>query len=663
MIPLPDADVWRSPRLARWAGWLVVLLAGLLYLLTLDTGLRPDELAGGDLITHQYAQVQGRPGNAPGYPLYTLGGWLWFRLTGFVFGWAANPIQRLASYSTLWALLALIVLYHLILRLTRGRWLLAVPVTLFYAVTYFFWYYSVTTEQYTSAVLQTLLIVWLAVRWDDQVSGPPSPGADRTLLWLALVCGTCLANMLTVLFILPPLIWFVLSRRPDLLRRGRLLARMAGLTLLPLAAYGYVFWRGATHPEWRGQGAWPSAGTWFIDFLTTQQGRDELAPGLTLSRFFTAEFPALIWGELTVIGLAGGLIGLWWLGRRRAVLLGGTLGIYFIFSWAYRFGNWYQVIMPAYALLILGLAASANRAYEVLGIGGERESAAGGENSNPPRPHLGRWIVVVALVALVSYRFALSLPRADQSWRSEDTGLDAGWTVLADAPPAGAVVVADHEEWLALTYLMDVWGASPSIVARPLCRPVPGVATYITRRSVAADPDCLSDGHRYAAGAEMIKVQTEPERQLPPAATPVDLALGGTLRLVGQSAAEIQPAIHGAGDRPATPSRWRLSLYWQTTERLEADYTVSVRPLRGGQPLSDADGQPLIQDHQPAWNAYPTTRWQPGEVVRDDYVFDRPPGGLPDGAQVVVYRTVPDGRGGETFETLGDVAIQLGGLE
>ncbi|MCS7260600.1 MAG: hypothetical protein NZ765_07440, partial [Anaerolineae bacterium] len=67
------ADSWCSPYLARWAGWSVVVLAGVLYLLTLDTGLRPDELQGGDLITHQYAQVQARPGNAPGYPLYTMG--------------------------------------------------------------------------------------------------------------------------------------------------------------------------------------------------------------------------------------------------------------------------------------------------------------------------------------------------------------------------------------------------------------------------------------------------------------------------------------------------------------------------------------------------------------------------------------------------------------
>ncbi len=56
---------------AWWAGAALLLLALLLYLWTLDDGLEMRELKGGDLITHQYAQVQGRFSNAPGYPLYT----------------------------------------------------------------------------------------------------------------------------------------------------------------------------------------------------------------------------------------------------------------------------------------------------------------------------------------------------------------------------------------------------------------------------------------------------------------------------------------------------------------------------------------------------------------------------------------------------------------
>src|SRR5512136_1898259 len=367
--PAEYTDLWHNPRLAGWTGWAVIVLVALLYLATLDTGLRPDELSGGDLITHQYAQVQARPSNAPGYPLYTMGGWLWFHVSQFLLGWALNPVQRLSSYSTLWALLALAVLYRLILRSTRGHWPLAALSTAFYAVTYFFWYYSVTTEQYTSAIFQTLLMVWLAFKWDDcQASGE---SGDRYLLGLAFVAGTCLANLVTVLLIAPPLLWFIVSRRGDVLRRPALLAGCAGLALLPVASYAYVYVRGAAHPEWRGAGQWPSDWAWFVDFLTTHQGRDEMAPGLTLARFFTGEFPALVWGELTWLVLIGGLVGLWWLGRRRALFMYSTLAIYAVFCWVDRFGNWFQVVMPAYPLIILGFAAG------LAAVSGQRSAVSG----------------------------------------------------------------------------------------------------------------------------------------------------------------------------------------------------------------------------------------------------------------------------------------------
>ena len=99
----------------------LVLAALALYLVTLDNGLRPGELEGGDLITHQYAQVQARPSNAPGYPLYTMGGWLWFHGLRSLLGQDANPTAILSAYSTLWALLALWLLYQLIVDLT-GNW-------------------------------------------------------------------------------------------------------------------------------------------------------------------------------------------------------------------------------------------------------------------------------------------------------------------------------------------------------------------------------------------------------------------------------------------------------------------------------------------------------------------------------------------------------------
>jgi hypothetical protein len=113
----------------RLGGILLVVGFLIVYMLTLDTGLQPYELHGGDLITHQYAQVQARPGNAPGYPLYTMGGWLWFHgwrtLQAFLGQSYPNPIPLLSSYSTLWALLALGLLYAILgqlIAISRRPW-------------------------------------------------------------------------------------------------------------------------------------------------------------------------------------------------------------------------------------------------------------------------------------------------------------------------------------------------------------------------------------------------------------------------------------------------------------------------------------------------------------------------------------------------------------
>ena len=152
---------------AKAAGVAVLVGVGVLYLLTLDNGLRPGELAGGDLITHQYAQAQARFANAPGYPLYTLLGWVWFTVGRALLGWAFNPTAILSLYSTWWAMAALAVLYALVLKVSRGNWLLSAWAVAFYAVTPLFWYYAVSSEQYASAVFQTLLLVWLAFRWEE----------------------------------------------------------------------------------------------------------------------------------------------------------------------------------------------------------------------------------------------------------------------------------------------------------------------------------------------------------------------------------------------------------------------------------------------------------------------------------------------------------------
>lgn len=614
---------------------LVVVFAAL-YAITLDNGLRPGELAGGDLITHQYAQVQGRPSNAPGYPLYTMGGWLWFRAGRALLGADANPIPILSSYSTLWALVALALLYAICLEVVgqvrrRSRdadaargvlpgWALAALVTAFYGVTYFFWYYAVTSEQYTSSVAWTLAVVLLAFRWERG-------GHDRALVGLALLMGVGLAHQVTVLAIAPPLAWFILSRRRSLPARLRPALLLAAA--LPLFSYLFIYMGGAQHPEWRGAGEWSSTAQWFLSFISTGQGRGELTWSLT--PFLTAEFPALIWREMTWPGLLGGLAGIAALGRRRALFFYATIAIYVAFCWIDRLGNWYQVIMPVYALLAISLAGGA--------------AWLEGRAPRAVRPLVAAPIVL-ALVALVAYRGVASYEGADASDRSDDTGLAPGWAILADDPPAGTPIFATQEEALSLQYLAQIWGRRPDLVAvdsRAARARIADGPIAVTRAALPLVPAEVHGDSRYSAlGQTLTWVYLAPRTELPPGLAPPQalepeprqgsvpaprhVDFGGVIRLAGAQVA----ANEATGDLVVT-------LVWQALVAPAEDWSVSVR-------LTQGDAEVIQVDHvHPVAGAYPTSHWAAGEVVADAHAFAVPPGAAPDGLTVILYRRLADG--------------------
>ena len=593
----------RTARFSRIAGLVLVVFFAGLYLLTLDDGLRPGELEGGDLITHQYAQVQGRPSNAPGYPLYTMGGWLWFRAGRTLLGVEHNPIQILSSYSTLWALVALTLLYWLCLQVTGRNWPVAALATAFLGLTYFFWYYAVTTEQYTSSVAWTLAVVLLAFRWEETRH-------DNYLLGLALLTGVGLAHQITVLAILPPLLWFILRAEPGVIRRGRLVVSAILLMILPLLSYIYVYVRGAQHPEWRGAGQWESTWAWFLSFVSTGQGRGELT--WSLQPFLTPGFPSLIWGEMTWPGLLTGLAGIAALGRRRAALLYATIVIYVVFCWIDRQGNWYQVIMPVYALLALGIAAGANWAIRRVQSG---------------------WvmgIITVLLIALVIYRGAASFGRADASDRSDDTALAPGWAILADDPPPETPILGTQPEALSLGYLTDIWGQRAdlhwitSAEARGLLDE-PGFA--VTEAALPLVPAEVDPNARYSAlGRTLSWVRAGPTTEMPAGLLPWRQAFGDDILLVG-----------GKSTRNRVTGEEVVTLAWQAARTPGHDWSTSVRILQGGSEIAQVDRQ------HPVSGAYPTTRWLPGEVVTDTYPFVLPAGASAEAVTVVVYRRAEDG--------------------
>ena len=476
-----------------------------------------------------------------------------------------------------------------------------------------------TTEQYTSAVAWTLAVVLLAFRWERE-------RRDGYLLALAFLMGVALAHMVTLLFIAPPLLWFVLRTEPKLVRRPRLIAGVIALALLPLLSYIYVYVRGAQHPEWRGAGQWASTGQWFLSFLSTRQGRDELT--WSLKPFLTPEFPALIWRELTWPGLIAGILGIAAIGRRRAIMLYATLAIYLAFCWIDRLGNWYQVIMPAYALLAVGLGAGAGWLWRRIG-----ERGASGRGVR-----VARGAILLGLAALVIYRGAVSYPRADSSRRAEDTGLQPGWAILADDPPADTAVLGTLGETLALNYLTEIWGVRPDVRSVTSAQAqkllAEGAPLAVTEAALPLVPAEVSPAAHYSAlGRTLVALNASPTRHLAQSGA---TALGELRPWLHDFGGELQLQAGRIGVDRATGETVAL-LIWQALAPPSQDWAVSVRLLQGGQEIAQLD-----REH-PVSGAYPTSRWAPGEVVADAYPFALPPGAAPDGIKIVVYRKLADG--------------------
>jgi hypothetical protein len=78
-------------------------------------------------------------------------------------------------------------------------------------------------------------------------------------------------------------------------------------------------------------------------------------------------------------------------------------------------------------------------------------------------------------------------------------------------------------------------------------------------------------------------------------------------------------ALYGYTLSPGQPTR--LQLVWKSLGITDQDYSVFVHVLDA------ASGQMVAQaDAEPRGGTYPTSMWQPGEYITDDYHFDLPPG-------------------------------------
>jgi hypothetical protein len=148
-------------------------------------------------------------------------------------------------------------------------------------------------------------------------------------------------------------------------------------------------------------------------------------------------------------------------------------------------------------------------------------------------------------------------------------------------------------------------------------------------------------------------------------ATPESLAakqrdnadFGGELALLAHELRATTGQSPGANTSSIEPGgSLALTLYWQAVQRPKRDYTAFIHVLdSGGRIVAQTDGQPVA-------GTYPTTAWDPGEIVADQHVLQLPPNVPPGRYQVIAGMYLLE-TGARLQLPSGADSVTLGGID
>ncbi|MBU1748451.1 MAG: DUF2723 domain-containing protein [Chloroflexi bacterium] len=581
-----------------------------------------------------------------GYPLYTL--------VGHLFTWLplGDVAYRVNLFSAVATALSVPLVYDIarrvLARMTAPQpRLLAVVVAGTCAVGYSVWSQAVVASVYGLNVLFVAAVLWLALRWSENVGQNdilPYP-ADRWFLALALVYGLSLAHHRTMLLWAPGLALFVLWVQPGLWRRGWLLVKAGTLALLPLLFYLYIPLR-----AWQLDDQRVLAG--LIPWITGSDFGGHLGVG-----FAHMDVPAqlgryldLLVAQYTWIGVFLGLLGLVYLVRRRQARFVTLTGLAFllvsVFALAYRYGdpmqatyNLHVYLLPAYLVWALWIGAGVAACVQIC------------KSANLQ-------IALCMLSALLpAWLLVANYGAVDMS--RNDTVAQYARQVLAQPLALEALVFGEWDHITPLWYLQQVKGVRSdlTIIDAPVLDRT--WSRYIAEEAAAGRPiyfyrgPTRTDAHYEIqsvgpAGYSYVARTDRPFRQVsvpglvrivpaahdgqPAHALTVDFDQRVTL--VGY---DVEPALADAPDTGGL-TVIPVTLYWRVGPNMDANYRVSLR-------LLDASGGTVAQMDKPANDyydyRYPMKHWPADDTIRDPYALELP-AGTPPGTYIIEVRVYGD---------------------
>lgn len=189
----------------------------------------------GDLVTAAYTGGIAHP---PGYPLFTLLGWLLTRLTPF---FPMTPAFLVGLISAFSSALGISLYYRLTLILIKDRFI-AVTSSLILAFTYLFWFYAEIAEVFALNNLFAIALFLITLLFKEKKE-------PKYFYLLAFVAGLSFTNHQTIILIFPSLFILLASDIWKLVRMNKwIIAKSLLFLILGLSSYFYVFVASYFHP-------------------------------------------------------------------------------------------------------------------------------------------------------------------------------------------------------------------------------------------------------------------------------------------------------------------------------------------------------------------------------------------------------------------------------
>ncbi len=552
--------------------------------------------------------------HSSGYPLFSLMGAFFVTV---VRGIGVSPAAAASLFSTVWAIAALVVFYQLIVTWRNDR-PVALVVTILLGASWAYWLFASYAEVYSFTYFVVVLALYAAAKADQARKA-------RWLYVLAVCAGLSVAHHRAIaltapalLLIAGPALWREIRRHPLFAVKWISLALVVGIV-----PYVYL-WLRAQQP-----------GAWIWGNPTTLDGLWQLISGgtylrlivwpttldgwlTTIQRVADIQFGLLTW-LVIVLGVAGIVRMLWkpqWHSRRYglAILVGALVPFVMAIADQTFIGiNSMAEDVPA-LLLISTIFVLLALAFLL---------------SDFTRPVLHR--MGLAFTALIAIWLAVQSQPMVYALTHDTTGRQ----IIADAqqfvddghfatPPA--FFSPWGGEFWALSYGSGVTGDLKNFDLLPnranLKDTIDRYGRIYTFSHTLYNWNLgwwrkRLGGQVYLSSADkdivvLAKSPILSERDLP-GHNPTPIAMGDSGIVLRDWAV-----------KPLSAGRWQITLFWQAAAKPDRDYSVYIH---ASDHAAITDPENIIaQDDAgaPVDGWYPTSRWSPGEIIRDDSVISPP---------------------------------------